>query len=249
MMRDLLDLALRRIMGSRVERVLIGASYTIAVLDDGRAGLMVTPYERSSEDCTLLKNAGSLPDDPSALAEMILSPVPIEAAVGAAVVNALVQENPDGRGDLFQLSPPEEGEKVVFVGYFRPYIEAARAMGCRVFVLERQPIPYESDVYPDWAAERILPEADYVVVTGSTLYSGGLWHYLSMAEGARVVAVVGPSTPMAREPFAGTPATHLMGARITDPDRAAEVVAQGGGTRALVRSGAVEKVFIKVKRD
>jgi len=246
---SLLDLALDRVRGSRLENLVIGASYIIAVLDDGRAGLMVVPYERSSEDCTLLKMAGSVPRDPRALARMLLSPVPIEAAVGAAVVNALVQEDPDGEGDLFDLAPPEPGERVVFVGYFRPYIEAAKEMGCRVYVIERQPIPYESSVYPDWAAERIIPGSDYVVITGSTLYSGQLERYLSLSGGARVVAVVGPSTPMARAPFRDTPATYLMGSRILDAARAAEVVAQGGGTRALVRSGAMEKVFIKVKRD
>ena len=57
------------------------------------------------------------------------------------------------------------GKRVAIIGHF-PHIEELIAPLCRLSILERDPMPGD---YPDSACEYILPEQDYVFITGMTL--------------------------------------------------------------------------------
>ncbi len=84
------------------------------------------------------------------------------------------------------------GKKVVVVGHFH-YLDQLFRPVCDLSVLEFA--PQEGD-YPEWAAEALLPEAEFVVITAVALVNKALPRFLKLAQGAKVV-VVGPSTPMA----------------------------------------------------
>lgn len=84
------------------------------------------------------------------------------------------------------------GKKVAVVGHFH-YLDQLFRPVCDLSVLEFA--PQEGD-YPEWAAEALLPEAEFVVITAVALINKSLPRLLSLAKGAKVV-VVGPSTPMA----------------------------------------------------
>lgn len=84
------------------------------------------------------------------------------------------------------------GKKVAVVGHFH-YLDQLYRPVCDLSVLEFA--PQEGD-YPEWAAEALLPEAEFVVITAVALINKSLPRLLSLSRGARVV-VVGPSTPMA----------------------------------------------------
>ena len=83
------------------------------------------------------------------------------------------------------------GKKVAVIGHF-PGLEKARAC-CELTILERNP---SEDDLPDFAAEYILPEQDFVFITGTALTNKTLPRLLELSAGA-FVALVGPSVPLA----------------------------------------------------
>ncbi|MDO4888471.1 MAG: DUF364 domain-containing protein [Actinomycetaceae bacterium] len=82
------------------------------------------------------------------------------------------------------------GRKVAVVGHF-PFAPAALAEAAELFILERNPV--EGD-YPDPAAEYLLPECDYVFITGSSFVNKTIPRLLELSKDA-VTVMIGPSTP------------------------------------------------------
>ncbi|MDR1607515.1 MAG: DUF364 domain-containing protein [Deltaproteobacteria bacterium] len=118
-----------------------------------------------------------------------------QAAVGLAAINAAINASAASlagpKGDAFDFYQEEiKGKKVAVIGHF-PYLNRYRKI-CDLAILERVPQPGD---LPDAAAEYLLPEMDYVFVTGSAVINKTLPRLLELAEKA-VVAVVGPSTPL-----------------------------------------------------
>jgi uncharacterized protein (DUF4213/DUF364 family) len=83
------------------------------------------------------------------------------------------------------------GKKVAVIGHF-PGLQKV-ADRCQLSILERA--PQEGDL-PDFAAEYVLPEQDFVFVTGTTLTNKTLPRLLELSAGATTV-LVGPSVPLA----------------------------------------------------
>jgi len=82
------------------------------------------------------------------------------------------------------------GKNVAVIGHF-PGMQAA-AQRCRLTVLERN--PQEGDL-PDFAAEYVLPEQDYVFITGTALTNKTLPRLLELSAQATTV-LLGPSVPL-----------------------------------------------------
>ena len=74
-----------------------------------------------------------------------------------------------------------EGKKVAVIGHF-PGMEVGRR-ACGLTVLERN--PQEGDL-PDFAAEYVLPEQDYVFITGTALTNKTMPRLLELSEHATV---------------------------------------------------------------
>ncbi len=132
----------------------------------------------------------------------------IEASAGAAAINAYYnnretwkQADPTGdapwetigaEGAFESYARAVKNKKTAIVGHFR-YLEKYLTGADRVSILERRPV--EGD-YPDSACEYILPEQDFVFITGSAIINKTLPRLLQLSESARVI-LVGPSAPMA----------------------------------------------------
>lgn len=82
------------------------------------------------------------------------------------------------------------GKKVAVIGHF-PGMERM-AERCALTVLER--VPQEGDL-PDFAAEYVLPEQDFVFITGTTLTNKTLPRLLELSADA-VTILLGPSVPL-----------------------------------------------------
>lgn len=93
-------------------------------------------------------------------------------------------------------APEARGKKVVVVGHF-PGVEKHFADAAEAVILERLP---QKDDYPDSAAEFLIPAADYVFVTSSTLVNKTFPRLLELAAGSKVI-MVGPSTPITAQLF------------------------------------------------
>lgn len=83
-------------------------------------------------------------------------------------------------------------KNVAVVGHFH-YLDQLFRPVCNLSVLEFA--PQEGD-FPYTAAEYILPEAEFVVITSGALINKAMPRLLELSRRAKVV-VVGPSTPMA----------------------------------------------------
>lgn len=166
-----------------------------------------------------------------------------EAAVALAAINSVLNteeqvmrmtgcpvSSHDQTNAFTYYSEQLSGKKVAVIGRF-PDLDQLQQI-CELSVIERRPGP---DDLPDPACEYILPQQDFVFITGTTLINKTLPRLLQLASRSSRVILVGPSTPLTPRLFAYGIAT-LAGSVITDA-RAWPFVQQGGGGMAIFEHG------------
>lgn len=121
------------------------------------------------------------------------------------------------------------GKKVAMIGRF-PDLDQLNKI-CELSVLE--PWPGRGD-FPDPACEYLLPQQDYVFITGTTLINKTLPRLLQLTGKSKVI-LVGPSTPLTPRLFAHGIST-LAGSVITDAG-VWDFIRQGGGGMAIFQHG------------
>ncbi len=222
---ELLEDGRERLNGRTVVDVRIGLGYTAVLLDDGGCGLAGTQTDGGDWGCTLLQDAGNLSNKPALeVAEEALSCHPVRSSVGVATINAVLNRHAQlGPGPLEVL--PVDGARVAMVGLFRPLVAELQERADELTIFERPPL--SSNTRPDWAAPRLLPECDVVLITSLTLVNQTLDGLLEHARGE--VALLGPTTPQSKI-FAKYGVRHLFGRLVRDTDRILAVVSQAGGT-------------------
>lgn len=194
------------------------AHWTVVTADTGGAGIAMT-YEGGPRPSAQARDVvGRELREVAALATSWSLDL---ASLGVAAINVwyntperLAQHGAAERGPsantfLGRADDHWVGRKVVVVGRFGGI---DRFRSADLVVLERRP---QGEDLPDPAAEYVIPEADTVLITGSALVNKTLPRLLELARGAEV-HLVGPTTPLAPEVFAGRVST-LAGAVITDP--------------------------------
>ena len=98
--------------------------------------------------------------------------------------------------------------------------------GLDVTVLERD--PGDGDL-PDLAAEYILPHADWVFLTATSLMNKTFPRLAELSRGA-VTVLMGPSTPWLQE-WREFGVDILAGVQVNDEAKAWQIALEGGGTR------------------
>lgn len=204
-------------------RVLVGFNWTMVEGPHG-IGLAQTP-ERGTPGCRAAAY-GWAGRPLRELAALVHSPDPVHAAVGMAAINAHYNRFDLAAEDVNGLDALDGAGKLVVIGAF-PGLTARLP---DALVIDRRPGPGQ---YPAEAAEWLLPGADGVIVTASTLANRSLPHLLRLAETARV-AIVGPGAPLTPRLFSYGVSVS-SGLVVTDPDGIARVVAEGGGAKDLKR--------------
>lgn len=229
-----------------VEGLYLGLGYTGVKLQGGQAGVCHSLLsEMAPECCTILESAGTLAGRPATeFLDMASSWDLGERVMGMATVNALSQIVFEAHPDRYAVEEKNLAEVievrpediVVLVGLIKPFVPVFRAKAKRLHILERG-TGREEGVLPDTACEEFVPEADVVVITGSSLANGTVDRLLELAEDARTVALVGPTVSCVPDPLFNRGANYAGGIRITDADRALQVIAEGGGTPQLRMAG------------
>ncbi len=245
-LRELVDSVEAEARSRTVADVRIGLGYTAVLLDSGSCGLAYSFRAEAGVTCSLLDEAGTLVGRPATeLLGWLLRPHVLRSALGLATVNALVRPDEGDlvKGDLADLLAVQPDWTVGMVGYFGPVIAKLREHVRRVLIFERR-LTDEADVYPDWAAFELLPTCQAVVISATTLINHTFDLLIQAARSAEVVAVLGPSTPLIREPFRRRGITYVSGVVVQDTSRVLEIVSQGGGTRNF--KDAVERVNLVV---
>lgn len=228
-----------------VQRVCLGLNWTLAEVGDN-LGFAFSPRQVPRT----LSWAGTLKGQSSeTLGAWLLSWNDAEAAVGLAVLNASINTpsgcaaqaqplagNAPGHLQVFaHFGPQLQGRKVVVIGHY-PGLERLW-QDLPYTCLERQ--QQEGDL-PDSAAEYLLPDADWVFISASSIANKTLPRLLELSRQAQVV-LMGPSLPWLHG-WRLWGVDYLAGVRLLDADAALQVVLEGGGTRLF--SGAVQYALL-----
>jgi len=223
-----------------VRQILVGAFWTGVVLDTNppRCGLASTlraetggPWPPVVEAGRLLERSGR------ELAELLRSDRILEASIGTAAYNALleVDESPmtEANAERFILERGS-GKRIAIVGHF-PFIERARSAAADCWVLELHPAPGD---LPASRAPELLPQADVVALTGTSLINHTFDELIGLCRPDAFVLLLGPSTPLTPVLFeAGVDA--ISGTRVHDPDLVLRSVTQGATFRQIKRAGGL----------
>jgi uncharacterized protein (DUF4213/DUF364 family) len=176
------------------------------------------------------------------LARYALTESPLKVAVGIATLNALsallVRESglPGYQRligadalDGVEINPDD---RVALVGAFVPFIKKLKEKVKQLRVVEKNPQALkgnEIEFYrPAEQAEKVLGQADVVVVSGSAIVYHSLDQLLGFCQDARQVIVAGPTASMYPDPLFDRGVTVLGGITVHDADELLRVVSEGG---------------------
>jgi len=172
-----------------------------------------------------------------ALAARLRSWEPLEASLGLAALNSLIE--PTGvPGKVFEeilrIAP---GKTVTVIGRF-PFNEQVAAVAGEAYFLEMEP---ERGELPPAAAEEVIPRSDVSVISATALINKTLPRLLELARG-RTAIVLGPSTPLNGVLFEHG-AAMLAGTRVTDADGLVRSIMQGA--KSFNRLAGIEPLVCK----
>jgi len=178
-----------------VSKVLIGLHWTVVVSRNGGLATTTrgTEHEHGHPD---VREVGNL-ENKSALelVSLVNSESPVEATVGMAAINSLLNVDESRCVEMNAgqvLAEKGRGRKVAVVGHF-PFIPDLRKVAGQLWVLELHPGPGDLAASE---AERVIPEADVVAITGSAFINRTIESLLSLCQPRSYVVVLGPTTPL-----------------------------------------------------
>jgi uncharacterized protein (DUF4213/DUF364 family) len=212
--------------------VRVGPFWTVVWTERG-AGLASTQRDaHTPHGHRLIRWAGDLIDHGACeLAGLLRSKSPMESGLGMAALNALLDVD---EGSLTDRNASEEiiqrgqGKRVVIVGHF-PFIPKVRRSVGHLDVLELDPGP---DELPPEAAAAVIPEADVVAVTGTSLVNKTFDKLIQHCRPDAFVLVLGPTTPLSPVLF-DYGVDLIAGTQVIDPPLALTVAGQGAIFRQM----------------
>lgn len=237
------------ILPGRILSVQVGYSKTavLAETEDGiRCGLAATLSnpELMHHSQPAVRQAGHLHEmDYTELAALIESSSFTEMSIGLATINALLPRTPE-RWEALKavdyLIQNHAGKNVAMIGHF-PFIPSLEPHVNHLWVLELN--PREGDL-PAQAAPDILPQADVVAMTATTLINKTFDDMMALCRPDVTIIMIGASTPL-------SPVLYefgvqiLCGAIVTDPQATVFGISQGISTHQLRQAGYVRQVTMR----
>jgi uncharacterized protein (DUF4213/DUF364 family) len=217
-----------------VRQVLVGVLWTAVALntDPPRCGLASTLRPDTHPGSPPVPQAGQLlKRSGRELAELLRSSSPLEASIGMAAFNALLDVD---EGDCTEVNAREvilergAGRRVAIVGRF-PFVERVRKVAAECWVLELRPHPGE---LPAGRAAEVLPQADVIALTGTSLINHTFDDLIRLCRPDAFVILLGGSAPLTPVLFdRGVDA--ISGTRVVDVPAALQAVGQGATYRQI----------------
>ena len=196
-------------------------------------GLASTPHDNTDhQEQAPVKEAGSLiwrgtPE----MVHMARSPNPLEAAIGMATVNSLLEID---EGRCLEINASEliaekgRGKKIALIGHF-PFVPRLRRVARELWVIERQ--PREGD-FGEEQAESLVPQADVVAITGAAFTNHTIDRLLDLCRPEAYAVILGGTAPLSPVLFDyGVDA--ISGTKVTEPEVVLRCVSQGATFRQL----------------
>ncbi len=166
-----------------------------------------------------------------------------EVSIGLAVINALVPTHPSAERELGAeeyLRQHAHGRNVAMVGHF-PFIERLKPELQNLWVLELNPKPGD---LPAERAPEILPQADVVAITATTLINHTLEGLLALCRPESRVMLLGPSTPLSPVLFEHG-VDLLCGTVVLNPEAVMRGIGQGASSHQLHEAGYTRQVTLE----
>jgi len=190
------------------------------------------PRDALKQERPLVKEPGVLLEKtPKELAQMVYSESLLEAAIGMATINSLLEVDLHSCTELNAaevILDKGEGKRVAIVGHF-PFLPRVREKAKALWVIEKN--PREGDLI-ETDADRFIPEADVVALTGTSLTNHTLSHLLELCRPGAFVIMLGDTVPLS--PVLFDFGVHaLSGTRVIDPGLALKCVSQGANFRQI----------------
>jgi uncharacterized protein (DUF4213/DUF364 family) len=169
------------------------------------------------------------------LAELARSERLLEASIGVAAINSLIDVPQERCVELNAedwLAERGRGKSVAIIGSF-PFVSRLRERVGTLWVLEKR--PGEGELTAD-EASRILPRADVVAITGTALINHTLDELLDLCRPETSVMVLGPSTPLSPILF-DHGVDVVSGTLVVDTDLVLTLIGQGATFRQVKGPG------------
>jgi uncharacterized protein len=240
-MDSLLSQMIESLPEGKVKHIQVGFFWTLVCIKvNGReqSGLAASMhnYEYEHVRTPAVREAGRLHNMlGKELAELALADSLTERAIGMAAINALLPRTPT----LWQTGNAEEvilehgkDQHVVVVGHF-PFIEKIRPQIKKLDVLELNPRPGD---LPSNAAPQVLPQADLVAITATTLTNRTLEGLLALCRPGAHIMLLGPTTPLSPFLFE-CGIDFISGAIVEDMPRVLLGISQGATFHQLRQMG------------
>ncbi|MCX6056086.1 MAG: DUF364 domain-containing protein [Chloroflexi bacterium] len=194
-----------------------------------------------------VKNAGHLLEmNIAELTRLVDSGSFTEVAIGLATINALLPMDPGKwvnlKAENYLLQYAAD-KNIAMVGHF-PFIDKLKPAVRNLWVLELD--PREGDL-PASMAPEILPRADIVAITATTLINHTFEGLLKLCQPHSKVMLLGPSTPLSPV-FFDFGVDLLCGTIVTDPKAVMLGLSQGSSSHQLHHAGATKMVTLEKGR-
>ncbi len=262
---------IQRILGAdldhiTVERAVVGLFFTGVKLNTGIGGACATPLRSIPEAVCCPSSAMAMPFPGKLHGRLARDLLPetsaqsgIRRAVGIAVMNALAEMCWARRAtpgvellsgvDAYDAADIQPGEHVVVIGAFVPFLKSLKRAHQPFTVLEMDPATLKPDEMPYFRpateANSVLPGADVVLITGTTLVNSTLEHLLALCRPEARVVMVGPTVGLLPDAFLRRGVDVLGGVHITAPDAFLDVLAEGGSGYHFFGRSAEKVVLVR----
>jgi uncharacterized protein (DUF4213/DUF364 family) len=196
-------------------------------------GLAATlPRDALRQNPPLVKEPGSLLEKSvSDLARMAFSESILEAAIGMATINSLLEIKEDSCVELNAqdlIAEKGAGKSIAIIGHF-PFIPLLKQHAREVWVIEKN--PQQGDLSEDQAQE-IIPRADVVGVTGTSLTNHTFEDLRKLFSPRAYVVMLGDTTPLS--PVLFDHGVHAVsGTKVINVEQALRCVSQGATFRQI----------------
>jgi len=196
-------------------------------------GLAATlPRDALRQEPPMVKEPGFLLDKrPLELAQLAYSQSILEAAIGMATINSLIEI--DG-GSCIELNAAElivekgKGKRIAIVGHF-PFIPRVRETAKQLWVIEKN--PREGD-FIEADAGNLIPRADVIGITGTAFTNHTIEHLLELCNPRAYVIVLGDTAPLSQVLF-DYGVNAVSGTMVVDHTLALRCVSEGANFRQI----------------
>jgi len=165
------------------------------------------------------------------LVQMAYSDSVLEAAIGMAAINSLIDADEEQCIELNAydlIAEKGAGKNVAIVGHF-PFVPRLREQVKELWVIEKNP---QKGDFIEGEAENLIPQADVVAITGTAFTNHTIEHLLDLCSSMAFVVVLGDTTPLTPILF-DYRIDALSGTKVIDHELAMRCVSQGATFRQI----------------